>query len=188
MGSRSCSTTARRFDSPPMPYSSTTGAAPTTPSITSSPRATGASPCSVTRSAVHTRHASGWLGTRLRCGRHRSPSTSVSFDSGCTIRRGRAPLCVSCSPSQHRRPPSSRRTTGRRSAPPTSLADHPQVGLVGFDDFELAAALRRPITVVSYDIAELARESIELLFERLAGLRSDPVRRTIRTRLIVRDT
>jgi LacI family transcriptional regulator len=87
-------------------------------------------------------------------------------------------------------PPTAFFATNNRTAVGASdvLADHPQVGLVGFDDFELAAALRRPITVVSYDIAELARESIELLFERLAGLRSEPVRRTIRTRLIVRDT
>jgi LacI family transcriptional regulator len=41
--------------------------------------------------------------------------------------------------------------------------------LVGFDDFELADLLPVPVTVVSYDPAELGRQAAELLAARMAG-------------------
>jgi LacI family transcriptional regulator len=87
-------------------------------------------------------------------------------------------------------PPSAFFATNNRTAvgAAEALADRPEIGLVGFDDFELAAALRRPVTVVSYDTAELARQAVELLFDRLAGGRTRPERRTIPTRLVVRAT
>jgi LacI family transcriptional regulator len=60
------------------------------------------------------------------------------------------------------------------------------VGLVGFDDFELADLLAAPITVVGYDPAELGRAGAELLFARMGGDARPPQRIVIPTRLIVR--
>jgi len=42
--------------------------------------------------------------------------------------------------------------------------------------------------VISYDTTEMARQAAELLFDRLAGERTKPMRRTIPTKLVVRDT
>ena len=52
-------------------------------------------------------------------------------------------------------------------------------GLVGFDDFELADRLRRPVTVVAYDAAGPAGQAVDLLFARLAGSDARPVRRIV---------
>lgn len=41
--------------------------------------------------------------------------------------------------------------------------------LAGFDDFELADMLGLPLTVVSYDAAELGRQAAEMLLERIEG-------------------
>lgn len=60
------------------------------------------------------------------------------------------------------------------------------VGLVGFDDFELADLLAVPVTVVGYDPAELGRAGAELLFSRMGGDVRPPQRIVIPTRLIVR--
>jgi LacI family transcriptional regulator len=60
------------------------------------------------------------------------------------------------------------------------------VALVGFDDFELAGALRLPVTVVSYDNRELGRRAAELLFDRLEGDRRPPIRVTLPTHLVER--
>jgi LacI family transcriptional regulator len=60
------------------------------------------------------------------------------------------------------------------------------VALVGFDDFELAPALRVPVTVVSYDKEELGRRAASLLFDRLDGDRREPQSLTLPTRLIER--
>ncbi|MEO9176280.1 MAG: LacI family DNA-binding transcriptional regulator [Gaiellales bacterium] len=43
------------------------------------------------------------------------------------------------------------------------------LGLVGFDDLELAALLRRPLTAVSYDAVELGRRAASLIVRRLDG-------------------
>ena len=69
-----------------------------------------------------------------------------------------------------------------------ALADRPEIGLIGCDDFELASALRRPVTVVAFDVDEIARHATELLFERLAGRRGKPQRRWVPPNLIVRST
>jgi LacI family transcriptional regulator len=60
------------------------------------------------------------------------------------------------------------------------------LALVGFDDFELAGALRVPVTVVSYDMEELGRRAARLLFDRLDGDRREPQSITLPTRLIER--
>ena len=65
---------------------------------------------------------------------------------------------------------------------PALLADRTDIGLVGFDDFELADRLRRPVTVVAYDAADLAGQAVDLLFARLAGSDARPVRRIVPTR------
>ncbi len=61
-----------------------------------------------------------------------------------------------------------------------------QVALVGFDDFELADLLPIPVSVISFDPAELGRAAAELLFSRMAGDARPPQRIVIPTRLIQR--
>jgi len=60
------------------------------------------------------------------------------------------------------------------------------IGLVGFDDFELADLLAVPVTVMGYDPGELGRAGAELLFSRMGGDVRPPQRIVIPTRLIVR--
>jgi LacI family transcriptional regulator len=60
------------------------------------------------------------------------------------------------------------------------------VGVVGFDDFELADLLAVPVTVVAYDPGELGRAGAELLFARMGGDVRPPQRIVIPTRLVVR--
>lgn len=60
------------------------------------------------------------------------------------------------------------------------------VGVVGFDDFELADLLAVPVTVVAYDPGELGRAGAELLFARMGGDLRPPQRIVIPTRLVVR--
>jgi LacI family transcriptional regulator len=68
-----------------------------------------------------------------------------------------------------------------------ALAEHSEpLALVGFDDFELAGALRVPVTVVSYDMEELGRRAARLLFDRLDGNRGEPQSITLPTSLIER--
>lgn len=52
--------------------------------------------------------------------------------------------------------------------------------LAGFDDFELADALLRPVIVVSYDMRELGSTAARLLCERIDGTLGDtPTRRVV---------
>lgn len=68
----------------------------------------------------------------------------------------------------------------------TVVAAGAEIQVVGFDDFELAAAFRPPVTVVSYDAAEMGRRAAELLFDRIEGLRRPSREVVIPVRLIVR--
>jgi LacI family transcriptional regulator len=65
-------------------------------------------------------------------------------------------------------------------------ASHRLVALVVFDDFELADLVQIPVSVISYDPAELGRAAAELLFSRMAGDSRPPQRIVIPTRLIQR--
>jgi LacI family transcriptional regulator len=58
--------------------------------------------------------------------------------------------------------------------------------LVGFDDFELAHLMPRPLTVVAYDTRELARVATERLFQRVAGDDTPPSTTVLPTRLLPR--
>ena len=60
------------------------------------------------------------------------------------------------------------------------------VGLVGFDDVELADLLDPGITVVAQDPYEMGREAATLLFGRLDGERGPSQHRTVPTRLVIR--
>ncbi|ULH18029.1 LacI family transcriptional regulator (plasmid) [Deinococcus sp. KNUC1210] len=51
--------------------------------------------------------------------------------------------------------------------------------LACFDDFELADMLPVPVTVVTYDAAEMGRSAAELLFARLNGLAGEPVTKSL---------
>ena len=59
-------------------------------------------------------------------------------------------------------------------------------GLVGFDDFELSTLMPRPLQVVAYDAAQLARTAAERLFARIAGDKSWPSTQTLPTFLVDR--
>ncbi len=87
-------------------------------------------------------------------------------------------------------PPTAFFATNNRTAvgAAKALVDRPDVGLVGFDEIELAEALRRPVTVVSYDLGAMARAAADLLFERLDGYDGKPRRVIIPTSLTIRDT
>lgn len=61
-----------------------------------------------------------------------------------------------------------------------------RLGLVAFDDFELADMLETPVTVIGYDPGDLGRVGAELLFARLAGDARPPQTIAIRTRLVPR--
>ncbi|MFB7574744.1 MULTISPECIES: LacI family DNA-binding transcriptional regulator [unclassified Streptomyces] len=58
--------------------------------------------------------------------------------------------------------------------------------MVGFDDFETAGLMARPVTVVSYDVSALGRIGAELLFKRIAGDTSRPKTVVIPTTLVER--
>jgi LacI family transcriptional regulator len=63
------------------------------------------------------------------------------------------------------------------------------VALIGFDDFELASAFRPSLSVVRQPAAELGRQAVRLLFDRLESSRvHPPVRITLPTELILRES
>jgi LacI family transcriptional regulator len=61
-----------------------------------------------------------------------------------------------------------------------------RVAVVGFDDFELAAMLDPPVTVVSQDASALGRTAAQLLFRRLDGDRRPAQQVMLGTTLVVR--
>jgi len=61
-----------------------------------------------------------------------------------------------------------------------------RVGLVGFDDFDLADLVNPPVTVIAQDAEALGRRAAERLFARLAGDVGPPATEVLPTRLIVR--
>lgn len=61
-----------------------------------------------------------------------------------------------------------------------------RIDLAGFDDLELADLLTVPVTLVTYQPAELGRRAAELLFQRIAGDRQPPRRIVVRTELSAR--
>jgi LacI family transcriptional regulator len=61
-----------------------------------------------------------------------------------------------------------------------------RVGLVGFDDFDLADLVEPPVTVIAQDAAALGRRAAERLFARLGGDVGPPAIEVLPTRLIVR--
>jgi LacI family transcriptional regulator len=58
--------------------------------------------------------------------------------------------------------------------------------LAGFDDFELADLLDRPITVVSYDAHEVGRRAARMLLDRIERGTEEPARRTVVPTTVVR--
>jgi LacI family transcriptional regulator len=58
--------------------------------------------------------------------------------------------------------------------------------LLGFDDFELSHLMPRPLTLIAYDVRELARVGTERLFERIDGDQSWPATRVLPTHLVER--
>lgn len=64
--------------------------------------------------------------------------------------------------------------------------DVPAPAVVGFDDFELAAALSPGVTVVAQDPSAMGRQAAALLLERMAGERCAARRVVVPTRLVQR--
>jgi LacI family transcriptional regulator len=56
--------------------------------------------------------------------------------------------------------------------------------VAGFDDVELAEMLQVPVTLVTYDAADIGRQAAELLFARIAGDTSPPRRVVIPTTVV----
>src|SRR5712691_4028801 len=73
-------------------------------------------------------------------------------------------------------------TTGALRA----LRDKGSVALVGFDELELAELLHPPVTIVSYDAADLGRRAARLLWQRLSGDGRPPQRVILPTTLVPR--
>lgn len=67
-----------------------------------------------------------------------------------------------------------------------SMNLHRRVALVGFDDIDMADVIEPGVTVVPQDAAELGRQAGELLFSRLAGLHTSPVRKELPLSLVTR--
>jgi LacI family transcriptional regulator len=63
-----------------------------------------------------------------------------------------------------------------------------RLGLVGYDDFELADLMEPPITVVHQDPSALGQKAAQQLFGRLLGDESPPQTVVMPTRLIVRSS
>jgi LacI family transcriptional regulator len=61
-----------------------------------------------------------------------------------------------------------------------------RVAVVGFDDFRLADMLPVPATVVSGDVAEMARRATQLLLARIGGVDGPPEREVLPVALTVR--
>ena len=61
-----------------------------------------------------------------------------------------------------------------------------RIGLVGFDDFDLADLIDPPVTVIAVDAEALGRRAAQRLFARLGGNRASPQTEVLATRLIVR--
>jgi len=60
------------------------------------------------------------------------------------------------------------------------------VALVGFDDFELADQLARPVTVIRHEVLRIGAESARLAFRRLDGFDGPPQQIVVPTELIPR--
>jgi LacI family transcriptional regulator, galactose operon repressor len=67
-----------------------------------------------------------------------------------------------------------------------ALASRPGVALIGFDDTEAAEFASPPLSVISYDAAELGRRAARMLLERLSGEEGPWRRVVLETRLIAR--
>jgi len=61
-----------------------------------------------------------------------------------------------------------------------------QIGLIGFDDFDLAEVLDPPISVVRQPITRIARRAAELLFDELANRKPASSMSTLDVELVLR--
>jgi LacI family transcriptional regulator len=75
-----------------------------------------------------------------------------------------------------------------RAAHEVGLRIPEDLALVGFDDFDLAVAIRPSITAVAQPVAEIGRRAGELLLRRLGGWDGAPESVSLPTRLKVRES
>jgi LacI family transcriptional regulator len=111
----------------------------------------------------------------VRTGSHDAPAAEAAVRALMALEPARRPTAVFAA--------NNRNTIGALRA----LRDvRPPVALVGFDDFELADMLARPVTVVRDAPEEMGRIAAELAYGRLAGDDGPPQRRTVACELVVR--
>jgi LacI family transcriptional regulator len=60
------------------------------------------------------------------------------------------------------------------------------VSIVGFDDIQQASLISVPLTTVAQPRIEIGIRAVEILIERIHGLRSQPTHIILPTRLVVR--
>jgi LacI family transcriptional regulator len=60
------------------------------------------------------------------------------------------------------------------------------IDIVGFDEVSYASFLPTPVTLITYDVEQLARRAAEMLFKRIDGRGGTPRTMTIRTVLVTR--
>jgi LacI family transcriptional regulator len=64
--------------------------------------------------------------------------------------------------------------------------EQPRPALVGFDDFELAAYMTPPVSVVAYDPVDVGRQAARLICQQLGGPSRSPQRIIVPTKVVAR--
>ena len=185
-GRRSSSWTGQPGTSWPTPCWWTTSVARARPSRTWRRSGTGASRSSATR-RTSTPLTNGCAAT-ARAARGPASATTSRWSSWARTTRSRcARRCSACGTPPTRRP---RWSTGNNRITEhvvRALAVRPvRPALVGFDDFELAASLVPPVTVVRADREAMGRLGAELLLRRMDGWDGDPQRMVLPTEIVPR--
>jgi DNA-binding LacI/PurR family transcriptional regulator len=62
------------------------------------------------------------------------------------------------------------------------------VSIIGFDDIDMSQEVRPSLTTIRIDKSALGKTAFDLLFQRISGQRDLPLRVTVPTTLIVRET
>ena len=111
----------------------------------------------------------------VHAGTHDAESAERAVRALLRLPLARRPTALFCA--------NNRNTVGALRA----LRDHRRpLGLIGFDDFELADMLATPVSVVRHAPEELGRVAVELAYARLAGNGGPPHRHTIPCEVVAR--
>jgi LacI family transcriptional regulator len=111
----------------------------------------------------------------VRAGSHDAPSAERAVRELLDLPADRRPTALFCA--NNRNTIGALRAMGDETTPPA---------IVGFDDFELADMLARPVSVVRNAPGEMGRIAIELAYARLADDGRPPQRRTLPCEVVPR--